>query len=82
MSDESKLLYFRMNMLQAEIEMNAMKAENKQRELLGESPAYTERDFMNLIEKHGIGENAFLVEVKGLRNQEAIKEKLKASEHE
>ncbi len=46
---EQDLLYFKMNLLQAEIEMNAMIAENKQREALGESMAYTEKDFMELI---------------------------------
>ena len=52
-------LYFKMQLLQAEIEMNAMIAENKQREVLGKSMAYTETDFMNLIEKHRIHHNAF-----------------------
>ena len=56
---EQDLLYFKMNLLQAEIEMNAMIAENKQREALGESMAYTEKDFMELIEKYGIHHNAF-----------------------
>jgi len=54
-----ELLYFQMNMLQAEINMNGMIAENKQREIKGESPAYVEEDFKSLIEKHGIYHNAF-----------------------
>jgi len=53
------LLYFKMQLLQAEIEMNAMIAENKKREILGESIAYDEKDFMELIEKYGIHHNAF-----------------------
>lgn len=56
---EQDLLYFKMNLLQAEIEMNAMIAENKQREALGESMAYTEKDFMELIARYGIHHNAF-----------------------
>ena len=48
-----------MQLLQAEIEMNAMIAENKKREILGESIAYDEKDFMELIEKYGIHHNAF-----------------------
>lgn len=53
------LLYFKMCLLQAEIEMNAMIAENKQREYLNQSMAYNDADFMNLIEKYGIHHNAF-----------------------
>jgi hypothetical protein len=56
---ESELLYFKMCMLQAEIEMNAMIAENKQREVLGESIAFNDRSFMELIEKYNIHHNAF-----------------------
>ncbi len=59
MKDEHDLLYFKMNMLQAEIEMNAMIAENKQREHMGESLAFSEKDFMDLIKKHGIHHNQF-----------------------
>ena len=59
MDHETELLYFRMNMLQAEIEMNAMIAENKQREALGESMAFNDKSFMDLIEKYSIHHNAF-----------------------
>jgi hypothetical protein len=48
-----------MNLLQAEIEMNAMIAENKQREVFGHSMAYGDQSFMNLIEKYEIHHNAF-----------------------
>lgn len=52
-------LYFKMQLLQAEIEMNAMRAENMQREALGQSMAYGESDFMALIDKYGIYHNMF-----------------------
>ena len=51
------LLEFKMHMLQAEIEMNGMIAENKQREIRGQSMAYTEKAFLDLIEKHRIYDN-------------------------
>lgn len=53
------MLYFKMNMLQAEIEMNAMIAENKQREVLGQSMAYDDKAFMDLIERYRIHHNVF-----------------------
>jgi hypothetical protein len=53
------LVYFQMELLQAEIEMNGMIAENKQREHEGKSLAYVEKDFINLIEKYGIHHNKF-----------------------
>lgn len=59
--NEQQVLEFKMRMLQAEIEMNAMIAENKQREILGHSLAYGENDFIALIEKHKIHDNAFPV---------------------
>jgi len=59
MNNEQEMLYFKMNLLQAEIEMNAMIAENKQREALGESMAYTEKDFLALVDKHGIHHTKF-----------------------
>ena len=57
--DNACILYFKMQMLQAEITMNAMIAENKQREILGESMAYTEEQFIDLIEEFGIHHNNF-----------------------
>jgi hypothetical protein len=59
MEENRDLLYFKMQMLQAEIEMNAMIAENKQREILGHSMAYNEKDFMDLIDRYGIHHNKF-----------------------
>lgn len=51
---ELKILEFKMRMLQAEIEMQGMVAENKKREMLGQSMAYTEADFLVLITQHRI----------------------------
>jgi hypothetical protein len=48
-----------MNLIQAEIEMNGMIAENQQREVLGQSMAYTEKDFAGLVDKYRIYHNAF-----------------------
>lgn len=59
MSDEFELVYFRMQLLQAEIQMQAMISENKQREILGQSMAYGEKDFIGLIEEYNIHHNAF-----------------------
>ena len=61
MDHENKVLYFKMQLLLAEIEMNAMKAENQQREAVGDSPTYGEEQFMALIEKYGIHDNNFPV---------------------
>lgn len=54
-----KLVHFQMRMLQAEVTMQAMIAENKQREFLGESVAYGESAFNNLINEYHIGYNDF-----------------------
>jgi len=54
-----QLLYFKMQLLQAEIAMNSMIAENKQREILYQSMAYDAEAFMNLIDEYGIHHNAF-----------------------
>jgi hypothetical protein len=59
MNHEDELLYFKMQMLQAEITMQGMIAENKQREQLGQSMAYTDADFDNLINEYGIHHNKF-----------------------
>jgi hypothetical protein len=58
-SDEKEILYFKMNLLQAEIRMNAMIAENKMREASGDSPAYGEKAFNDLIDEYRIHHNAF-----------------------
>lgn len=53
------LLYFQMKLLQAEIKMHGMIAENKQREIEGNSMVYTEKDFDYLIDEYGIHHNGF-----------------------
>jgi len=53
------LEYFKMNMLQAEIEMNGMIAENKFRTDNGNSIAYGYEQFMELIQKYNLYHNAF-----------------------
>jgi hypothetical protein len=54
-----KELYFQSCMLQAEIRMNGMIAENKQREYKGEAMAYVYDDFEKLITEYAIYHNAF-----------------------
>jgi hypothetical protein len=56
---EHEMLEFRMRMLQAEIAMNAMIAENNRRVLVFQHPKYSEKDYMDLIEKYRIHDNAF-----------------------
>ena len=53
------LVYFKMNMLQAEIKMQGMIAENKIKELNGHSLAYNEEAFTDLIEEYSIHHNQF-----------------------
>lgn len=60
MTREENLLYFKMQMLQAEIEMNGMIAENKYRESIGQSIAYGEESFAHIIKKYDILHNAFM----------------------
>lgn len=57
--NEQNLAYFKMNMLQAEIKMHGMIAENKIRELNGNSLAYDDKAFIDLIEEHAIHHNQF-----------------------
>ena len=59
MSDDFELVYFKMNLLQAEIAMNSMIAENRMREIEGASPAYGEDAFKALIDEYGIHHNKF-----------------------
>ena len=55
----SELLEFERRMLEARIEMEGMVAENKQREIEGNSMAYTADAFNNLINTHHIGYNDY-----------------------
>jgi hypothetical protein len=59
MSDDFELVYFKMNLLQVEIAMNGMIAENRMREIAGASPAYGEDAFQALIDEYGIHHNKF-----------------------
>ena len=54
-----RLVEFQMQMLQAQIHMQAMIADNKAVELHGGNPIYTGKDFVDLIDKYGIHANAF-----------------------
>jgi hypothetical protein len=56
--NELALLDFRMRLLQAEIRMQGMIAENRKRESMGFSPAYLEEDFLSLIDEYSIHANA------------------------
>jgi len=57
MKTERELLDFKMRLLQAEIDMQGMIAENKQRSIQGENMAYRHDDFMSLIAEYRIGHN-------------------------
>jgi hypothetical protein len=57
--NENEMLYFKMSLLQAEIKMQGMIAENKVREMNNHDLTYKEDDFERLIEEYGIHHNAF-----------------------
>ena len=65
MTEEQRLVYVRGMLLQAEIEMQAMIAANKEREADGKSLAYDEKAFMDLIERQGVHHNALVSELCG-----------------
>lgn len=56
---QQELTYFKMNMLQAEIELQGMIAENKIQELKGDGLFYNEKSFKALVEKYDIHHNKF-----------------------
>ena len=64
-SDWINIVYTLGMIAQAFIELQGMIAENKQRELRGESMAYTYDEITSLIEKHGIHQNALLTNLWG-----------------
>lgn len=45
-------------LLEAQIEMEAMKAQNQYRASIDEQPEYKYEDFMSLVNKYGIHHNA------------------------
>lgn len=53
-AQEAELAEFKSFMLTAEIHMQAMIAENKQREILGEQMAYNEKHFIDLITDYNL----------------------------
>ena len=65
MNEEQRLIYVRGILLQAEIRMNGMIAENKQREVLGQSMAHDENAFTALIDEFGLTHNALITEICG-----------------
>lgn len=66
MDKEARLVYIRSQILCAEIEMQGMIAENRQRELRGESMAYVEEDFALIPIRYGIHSNAVISYLKKL----------------
>ena len=60
MNDEQKASYVFTQAVCALLEMEGMKAENKQRELRGESLAYDHKAFCDLILQYGIGHNSVI----------------------
>jgi hypothetical protein len=62
-NDLRNITYFQMQLLQAQIEMQAMIAENQHRISIGESIAYGEEAFNSLIEKHGVHHNSFVTQM-------------------
>ena len=65
MTEEQRIVYTNGVLLQARMEMEGMIAENKQRELRGESMAFLYDDFDNLINKYGIYHNALITNLVG-----------------
>ena len=56
---QAQLVYMEMQIMQARIKLEGMIAANKERELVGESLAYNEKAFLDLIEECSIHHNAF-----------------------
>ena len=42
------------------VEVEAMRAENMQRQHLGQSMAYTDKDFMDVLERNGVHHNGLV----------------------
>ena len=56
---QTELVYFEMQLMQARIKLESMIVANKEREIAGDSLAYNEKAFMDLIEEFKIHHNAF-----------------------
>lgn len=58
--DLKGIAYQRSMTVGAQIELEAMKSENRLREQNDKAPAYGYKDFMDLIERYELGHNAIL----------------------
>lgn len=56
----ARIAYINAQVTCATITAMGMAAENEQRKLCGESMAYVADDFINLIDKYGIGHNSIV----------------------
>jgi len=65
MTEEQRLIYTEGIILQAKIELEAMLAANREREVLGLSLAFTDKDIEGLIEKYGMHHNALITNLMG-----------------
>lgn len=63
MTPEGNVVYVRGMLLQAEIRMQGMVAENKVREQQGLSIAYDEKAFVDLIEELGVHHNSLVTQL-------------------
>ena len=55
-----KVTYLNSQIACAMIEAMGMQAQNQQREILRESPAYVEDSFMQLLDKYGLHHNSVI----------------------
>ena len=60
MTDEQKAAYVFAQAVAALSEVEGMKAENMQREVLGQAMAYRRIDFQGVIEEYGLHNNGLL----------------------
>ena len=65
MGEEQRVAFLMAQTVAAQIELEAMKAANTQREINGFSPAYDEAAFMELITKWKIGHNESILTLIG-----------------
>ena len=61
-----EVLIFQAGLVRAQIRAMGMQAENMQREQNGESMAYTEKDFVYLIEEEGIDYNQAILSARSM----------------
>ena len=63
--EQARLTYVQGMIMAAAIEMQGMVAENAQRASLNQTVAYTNKDFVYLIDAYGLGHNALLNSIHG-----------------